>query len=75
MKSLGSGEGFFDNLGVVLLVDFLLDAESVHVGGGEEIMTVRTETLGEKTAIIGMRAIKLKHNFIIAQGAGRGKCS
>ena len=73
MESLGGGEDFFDNLGVILLVDFLLDAEGVHICGSKEIVTVRAETLGEKTAVIGMRATKLKHMLIIAQVAVDGE--
>ena len=66
MESLGGSENFFDNFGVILLVDFLLDAEGVHIRSSKEIVTVRAETLGEKTAVIGMGATKLKHKFIIA---------
>ena len=67
MESFGGGENFLDNFGVILLVDFLLDAEGVHVRSGKEIVTVRAKAFGEKTAVIGVRATKLKHKFIIAQ--------
>ncbi len=67
MESFSSGEDFFDDFGVILLINLLLNAESVHVRSSKEIVTVRAETLGEKTAVIGMRATKLKHKFIIAQ--------
>ena len=73
MEGFGGGENFLDDLGVVLLVDFLLDAESVHVRSSKEIVTVRTKALGEKTAVIGVRATKLKHKFIIAQVRVRRK--
>lgn len=66
MKGLGRGENLVDDFGIILLVDSLLDAESVHVGGSKEIMTIRAKTLGEEAAIIGMRTTKLKHKFIIA---------
>jgi len=66
MKRFGRGEDFVDNFGIILFVDSLLDAESVHVGGSKEIVTVRAKTLGEKATIIGVRTTKLKHKFIIA---------
>lgn len=72
MKSFGSGKDFLDDFWVVLLINLLLDAKSVHVGSGKEIVTVRTKSLGEKTAVIGVRATKLKHKFIIAQKYGFG---
>lgn len=66
MESLSSGKNFVNNLGIILLVDFLLDAEGVHVGGGQEIVAIRAKALGEKTTIISMGTTKLKHKFIIA---------
>lgn len=67
MESLSRGEDFFDDFWVVLLINLLLGAESVHVGGGEKIMAVRAQALGEKAAVISVRTTKLKHKFIIAQ--------